>query len=376
MKKSYKRLLLFELILVFILILNSFVSSILSSYNIVLFLFVALILFHKLFGFEKDRHRYIKDIIGEIFIVLLIYFILYYLFGIIIGFARTDNYYTLDGLVKFIIPTILTIILKEFFRYMVLTKSEGNNLLVVFSFILFVFMDITNPLYYNQFSSKYETFIFVALTLLPAISTNIACTYISTKTGYKPVIFYLLIMNLVNYLVPIVPNPNEYLLSIINLVFPFVVGYRVYLFFQKDSDKEIEIESKKMKIIPLVLSLCVVFGAVYFTSGYFRYHAIAIASGSMRPNIDKGDVVVIEKIDKNYDLLKEGQVIAYKYNGIIVVHRLINIIKYDDEHYYFYTKGDANLESDNYAITEDMVIGIVNLKVPYIGLPTVWLNEL
>ena len=42
----------------------------------------------------------------------------------------------------------------------------------------------------------------------------------------------------------------------------------------------------------------------------------------------------------------------------------------------FYTKGDANHDIDNYKITEDMIIGTVNVKIPYIGYPTVWLNEL
>ena len=42
----------------------------------------------------------------------------------------------------------------------------------------------------------------------------------------------------------------------------------------------------------------------------------------------------------------------------------------------FYSKGDANESEDNWVITEDMIIGIVNVKIPYLGLHTVWLNEL
>ena len=114
---------------------------------------------------------------------------------------------------------------------------------------------------------------------------------------------------------------------------------------------------------------------VYFTSGYFHYHAIVVASGSMTPNILKGDVVVIEKIDGDYSKLKVGQVIAYKYDNVIIVHRLINIIE-NNGTYYFYTKGDANDLPDNWIVRGDTIIGTVNVKVPYIGLPTVWLNEL
>ena len=115
---------------------------------------------------------------------------------------------------------------------------------------------------------------------------------------------------------------------------------------------------------------------VYFTSGYFSHYVIAIASGSMQPSINKGDLVLIEKIqDEDFEKLKVGQVLAYKYGNIIVVHRIVNIIN-DKGDYYFYTKGDANNTIDNYPITEDMVIGMINLKIPYIGYPTVWVNEL
>ena len=95
----------------------------------------------------------------------------------------------------------------------------------------------------------------------------------------------------------------------------------------------------------------------------------------MTPNILKGDIVVIKKIDGDYSKLKKGQVIAYKYDNVIIVHRLINIIE-EKGTYYFYSKGDANEKEDNWVINEDMIIGVVNVKIPYLGLPTVWLNEL
>ena len=95
----------------------------------------------------------------------------------------------------------------------------------------------------------------------------------------------------------------------------------------------------------------------------------------MEEAISKGDIVIIEKIDDNYETLELNQVIAYRYNKIIVVHRLVRKVIINDE-VYFYTKGDANNEVDNYQVTKDMIIGVVNHKIPYIGYPTVWLNEL
>ena len=97
----------------------------------------------------------------------------------------------------------------------------------------------------------------------------------------------------------------------------------------------------------------------------------------MEKEISKGDVVIIEKFDNKDDdnKLKEGQIIAYEYQGIIVVHRIIKILN-DNGEYFVYTKGDANSVSDNYVVKQKMIIGTVKTKIPFVGLPTVWLNEL
>lgn len=375
MKKGYIRILVFEIFVLFILLLNSFISNILRGYLMPLFLLILIILFRFIFGIEKDRHRYVKDIIYELLIILLMSFLIYYIFGIVIGFVRTADYYTISNMTKFVLPVLFTIILKEIFRNMVLTKSEGSKLLLVLTILLFVYLDITSIIPYTNFKGNYNIFIFASLTVLPAISNNIVCSYITTKVGYKPNILWLLVTNMYSYLLPIVPDTGDYILSIIRFAFPLFIGYRIYLFFEKEADKNVERDYKNVNKLSLVFATFVVIVLVYFTSGYFRYYAVAIASGSMTPNIYKGDVVIVEKIDNNFGKLKEGMVIAYKYEGVVIVHRIINIVEEDGE-YFFYTKGDANHNEDNYVITEDMVVGTVNVRIPFAGYPTVWLNEL
>lgn len=377
MKTSHKKLFMFQIIIFLIFILNSFILNFLGGYNFVLFLVLSLIAFKFLFGFERDRNRYTKDIILEFLIFLLMYFILFYILGIFIGFARIENYYTVYGFKTFILPLILMTVLKEMLRYMMIKKSEGSKLIIIMSFLMFTFLDVTEAIYYNGFENSYNTFIFFALSLLPAISSNIMSCYVAQKVGYKPIIFYLLITKLYLYLIPIVPNPNEYISSMINFLLPIILMFKVHSFFEKTKDEELTRDYKKKNVWWLVFPVAFAIIMVYFTSGYFHYHAIAIASGSMETMISKGDVVVIEKIEdeRGYDNLEVGQVIAFKYNNIVVVHRLIDIVS-DDGQYYYYTKGDANNAPDDYAVTREMIIGVVNIKIPYIGLPTVWLNEM
>lgn len=375
MKKGYKRLAIFQVILFLIFILNSFISNILSEYNTIFFLILAMIIFKFFLGFEKDRHRNTKDIIFDVIIFLIIFFIIYYILGIFIGFARTDNYYTYVGLKSFIIPTIITIILKEILRYNMLKKSEESKLFIIITTALFIFLDVTNPIYYNRSSSGYDMLILIALTVLPAISTNILCSYIALKTGYKPNMLYLLVIDLYQYLIPIIPNPSEYIASIIQLIVPVILFYRLYIGFKKAKDEDLERSYNKKDSWVLIIPIIVIIVSVYFTSGSFHYHAVAIATGSMHPTIKKGDVVIIEKVEDNYDSIEEGTVLAFEYNKVLIIHRVIRRVEANGE-YFFYTKGDYNASEDGYPVTEDMVKGIVQVKIPYLGLPTVWLKEI
>lgn len=377
MKKSYRRLLIFEIILIMSLILNSFVLNILNN-NITIILLVTIILIFKfIFGLEKDKHRFTKDIIFDLLIVLIILFIIYYLFGIVIGFYKVDNYYNLYGISKFIIPTVLLIVFKEYLRYQMLNKSEGNKLLIVTTTVLFILFDISTALYYESFSDFSDFFIFSSLIFIPFIIRNIVSSNIAIRTGYKPNIVWLLFLELYAYLIPIIPNPNEYILSIARFIFPLVILWKVNLFFNniKDSELTRNYKHKNKNFIITITSIIIMIVVVYFTSGYFRYYAITIASGSMKNYINIGDVVIIKKLNDNYEEIKKGQVIAYKYNDITIVHRVVNIINTGGQ-YYFYTKGDANNDVDKYAINEKDVIGIVNFKIPYIGMLTVWLNDI
>ena len=114
MKKSYIRIILFISILSFIFLSNSFVFRKLETTGLNIIMLLSLIVFYMVLGFEKDRHRYVKDVILEIVIFLIAFFLIYYLFGIIIGFAKNTNYFTIKSFLNIIIPIILYIFIKEF----------------------------------------------------------------------------------------------------------------------------------------------------------------------------------------------------------------------------------------------------------------------
>lgn len=374
MKRSYIKIILFIFTFSFILILNSLKFKMLGQIGLDIILLSSLVIVYFNFGFEKDRHRYSKDIILEIIIILIAFFLLYYLSGILIGFAKNNNYFSKSFFCNIIIPIIFYIFIKEFLRYQLLMKSSESKILIIITCIFFIIIDNVIPFSAHTISFNKDTFLLIAITLLPSISENILCSYLGLNLGYKPGIVYLLIMGLYKYFIPIIPNPNEYLYSLIFLIFPLLVLIKIKNWFKKDITEEVALEKYKRSkkelffFIPLIIFSCAL---IYVVSGYFRYYAIAVASGSMEPEISKGDVVIV---DKNYNEINVDDVLAYMHNGKVIVHRIYKVIKNDNE-YFVYTKGDANNDYDKYKVTEDMFIGVVKKKIPLIGYPTVLLNE-
>ena len=374
MKKGQKKLLLFEIFLIVFFLVSGFISSILNGYKLVTLLLVLAIIFKFLFGFEKDNHRYTKEVIIQIIVILAISFSAYYLAGFIFGFAKTVNYYSFYGLTVFILPSFLTIILEEYLRYNMLRKSEGSKLLIVLCCIFFIVIDVLNNMVMSVFSTYHYLFMFVALNVIPAISRNIACTYISSKAGFKPNMIWVCVLRLYFYLIPLIPDVGNYIVAVIDLVFPLIILYFIYRYYQKREDEDIPPRLlKKKDFISLPVTIFIVVAMVYLTSGFFRYQIVAIGSGSMTGTINKGDAVIIKRIDDTSNL-KKGDVVAFKYDGVLIVHRLINIVDTGDQ-ILFYTKGDANSKPDNFYLEDSNIIGTVNVKIPYIGIPVVWLSE-
>ena len=373
MKKSYFKLTLFSLTLIILFLVNSFIFHFLTQnlFNIFLLFLIGITYF--VFGFEKDRHRYQKDIILELTILMISFFLLYYLVGIFIGFAKTSNYFNISSLKNIIIPIIFYHVEKEFLRYQLLRKTSLSKALTALIILLFILMDSVIPVSSHSFGFTREIFLVFALNIMPSITENIFCTFLSKNFGYLPSIFYLLVMQLSQYFLPIIPNPNEYLYSIIFFLYPLVMMRLVknYLKISKTENTSLDYSKGKYYFLGYGFAIIILMILVYFVSGYFRYYTIAIASGSMENIIFKGDVVII---DKEYQTIDKNDILAYQYENKVVVHRVYKMIDTGSEKF-IYTKGDANSNFDQYKVTEDMIMGVVKAKIPLIGYPTVLLNE-
>ncbi len=111
----------------------------------------------------------------------------------------------------------------------------------------------------------------------------------------------------------------------------------------------------------------------------------AVASGSMLPTLERGDLVFV--MGTSPTNIHVGDIIVYKScQGPLIIHRVIAVVK-EGGHYYYVTKGDNNPDSDFFlgqfvdcktgmplpGVPYSKVVGKVievdgmTLKVPYLG---------
>lgn len=375
MKTSEKRLALIQVSTIIILLLDIFVTNKLEEYGIVIFLGLVLAITILSLGHEKKRNLYEKDNILSILIYCFIYYIIIYLSGIIIGFLRTRYSLTLLGILRNTVPIILTIVISELLRYEMLSKTPKNKVLIVLTCLLFVTIDTKLVAYAYDLNTNLGIIKLCYMSVLPILSKNFLLTYLCYKFGYVPCIIYRLIMELPVYIIPIVPNINEYFKTIIELLLPAYILWRTYKEFGSKKGKSDIRRSFIVQRVTTVILLIFLTITIALTSGVFKYYALAIGSDSMNPKIKKGDIVIVEKITQdNIGSLKVGEVLVYKYNDIVVVHRIIKMEKINDN-YYFRTKGDNNNTEDAWTIDQVSVVGKAVTMIPYAGIPTVWLSE-
>ena len=377
MKRSQKIIIGLLSFMFLVLLINSFITKIFSRYSICAFIFIVLIISYLLLGMEKEKSRYNKDIILSLLIYIAIYYITTYLFGLFIGFNKNVYSSNIILILKNIVPIIILIPLSELLRYIINSKIKDNYILLGLSIFVFTLIDTTITIQASSFKNFYDTLKVIGLFILPSLSKNYLLTYLTIKVSYKPNLVYRYLMELPRYILPIVTSFGVYIESIIYISFPIIVFIIIYNDFKKREKKNIILSSKfkkNTKFIYYIVTIILI-TIVSLTSGYFKYQAIVIATGSMTPNINKGDMVVIEKVaPKDAKKLKEGEVLAFKRENKIVVHRIYKIYTSGNE-IFFKTKGDHNNAPDGYLTEAKEILGTVKFNIRYIGYPTVALYE-
>jgi len=374
-KKGYIRLLIVCFLFIGFLTLNEFLD-ILNIYTLAFFIFILAAAVYYYLGYEKNNPRYQRDTVLNVLIYSVTYLIVTNLLGLLTGFYRTIYNLSLLSMLKNTIPIILIIILSELIRYMIVAKAGRYIAIQALTVIIFVLLDMT--VYIGSFKGMSADVVRYSIAIiLPSITKNIMLTYITSKAGYKPAVLYRVLFEVPAYMLPIFPNFGLYVGGVLQIISPVILLCIIYYsFFKLNPNPKAAKPNKVLETAGTIIVVVILFAAFSLTSGWFKYYAITIGSGSMEPRINIGDVAIVQKLNtKEINNLKEGQILVFNHSGRTIIHRIIRIVPLNNENY-FYTKGDNNNTEDGYPIEVKDIIGTASLKIPYIGYPTLWLQKL
>ena len=315
-----------------------------------------------------------NQILLIISVIALLYVMIYYVTGIEFGFYKNPYRLNLSNFFKFFLPTAAIIAFSEVVRFVLLTQNDRlASALCYLSCVLADMLICSNIPAVTSFARFMDL---VAGALFPALISNLLYGYLSKRYGIYPNLVFRAVTTLHAYTFSVKSGISDSLLNFLRMLLPIAIYLFIDALYEKkrryalgNASKFWRVASKILTVILVILML----GTVMVISNQFYIGAYVIATDSMTGELNKGDVAIYERYEDQF--INEGQVIVFEQSGLVVVHRVVDI-KIINGQARYYTKGDANEDMDAGFITESDIVGLVNLKLPFFGYPTLWVRSL
>ena len=321
----------------------------------------------------KKRHALSinkKEVLLVSIVLATIFVILTQLSGIFFGFYKNPYFVSAQIFFRMILPITAIVVATEIIRYVFL--SQKNKIVNVVTFVICVIAEVLTFSSIPGITSFNKFMDLVGLTLFPAASANVYYNYSSKHFGMFPNIAFRMITTLYVYFFPSVSGMSNALSSCIKIILPIIMYAFISALYEKKHKKAVK-KGEKLRWLSTGVAGCIIIMIAMLISCQFRFGAIVIATESMTGEINKGDMIIYERYDGQQ--IKEGQVIVFTQNSSRIIHRVVHI-EYEDNEYRYYTKGDANEDWDSGYITSADIVGLTNIKLAYVGFPTLWLRDI
>jgi signal peptidase len=258
------------------------------------------------------------------------------------------------------------------------TKNQRKNQTLSIIIITIIFMIIlTAPSKFSNIdlNNPAKTLEFLGGTLIVALAVNLLATYLSYLGGATASMSYMGVLLAFEWFSPILPNPNWTILALIGTIAPALGFIVLQGSIEPFIEKRKRFKHKKQRAghgWTLIAVFSLIF--IFFSYGYLGVEPTVIYSGSMRPALDVGDIVLIDKVEVSS--IEVGDIIQYvSEEKVLILHRVEE--KYQDEkgQWFFITKGDANEKSDLDPVMLQNVKGKAVFTLPKLGWVQIYVKE-
>jgi signal peptidase len=214
-----------------------------------------------------------------------------------------------------------------------------------------------------------STFRLVGGTLIPAASENLLAAYLAISAGPLASIAYLGVMQLFEWLSPLLPDLPWLGAAFVGALVP-LLGLMMLNSQETEQANQAETQPEtknkgegNASAGSWLLVLMLAVGVIWLNSGALGVRPSLISGNSMNPMLYPGDVVITRVISP--EQIQVGDVIRFHRDGIDVVHR-VKEVRTNGSTLVFVTRGDNNNVDDSPIMT-DQLEGKVIMAIPKVG---------
>jgi len=343
---------------------------------IILWSYVAIIMLY-VCGFDNLRQWFIGESIVTAIIIAIFQIVVSISSAFLTSFGKSPYAFTPTAIAINMAYFTSALFGMELSRAYLIKSCPKRKIFAGIASIALFYTFISLPLTkLTSLNTLTDTVKFLSSDLLPALAQSLLATYLALIGGPTASIAYLGTLQAFEWLSPILPNPAWTIKALINTLIP-TIGFltinqtvspfklmQVGIISRSEATGRIRRAKKSISLSWTTIAIIAVI-LVWGSTGLLGFQPNIIASGSMRPTLEVGDIAVT--VQTSPEAIKIGDIIQYWKQGepAPTIHRAIEIYK-SGATTYIVTKGDANTAPDD-PITPTGTVGKVIFVIPKLG---------
>jgi len=300
--------------------------------------------------------------------------------GLFVGFGRSPYSHTPTGILVNLAYVFSMLLGMEFSRAHLLSKTRKPVQAIMLTTLLYTFIQtpLSRLLSLPQ-STPLEIVEFTGSQILTILTWNLLASTLALLGGPLASLAYRAPIEAFWWFSPILPDLTWGWKTLIGVVSP-IVGFIILIHQATPMElRKLGIKPERMGGLRAIkrerretlwtIAMCTaIILTVWFSTGLLGLFPTVAISGSMRPTIDVGDLLIMVKVPA--EKITPGDIIQYITERGMVVHRVIAI-----EGGYFITKGDANESPDPDPVHPRNVRGKLIAIIPKVGWVSIYLKQ-
>lgn len=294
--------------------------------------------------------------------------------GLIDGLGKSPYDHSVTGIISNTIIFTLVLIGHELARHYLInsiTREESYRIFILVALLMaLVAFPITK---FTSFKSYEEIVKFLAQFLVPEFSKNLLATVLVFYGGPISSIIFMGTLDAFHWLSPILPDLKWITASLVGILTPVFLLSVAQIIYEDESRIRKRKDKEEDNPLSWMITMLASIGIIWFSVGVFPIYPSVIATGSMIPMIQPGDVILVDKKVDAMELGK-GDIIQFRRENILISHRIIDVIEKDGVKSYR-TQGDNNSGPDQEIVKPEDVKGEIFKVIPKIGWPTLLIKS-